>query len=142
MTAHVKALPRLYDELSSSHLTVHASSENAIAAGLVMINSASRFLSSDRNKFRLTAKRAAFNEHRQPDDTVRVIEKVSQIPRKTTPNETGFDALAIVVVSGVNDHSQLTLTTDQPAPQPGSTFHYGSMISRIVQAYESRFRET
>jgi len=44
MTAHQRALPRLYDELNSSHLTVHGSSDQAIAAGFVMINIAERYL--------------------------------------------------------------------------------------------------
>jgi len=37
MTAHVKALPRLHDELDSSHLTVHGHADHAIAAALVTI---------------------------------------------------------------------------------------------------------
>ena len=32
MTAHQRALPRLYDELNSSHLTVHGATDQAIAA--------------------------------------------------------------------------------------------------------------
>ena len=50
MTAHQRALPRLYDELNSSHLTVHGASEQAIAAGFVMVNIAERYLSPDLNK--------------------------------------------------------------------------------------------
>ena len=43
MTAHQRALPRLYDELNSSHATVHGAHDLAIAAGFVMINSAELF---------------------------------------------------------------------------------------------------
>ena len=43
MTAHQRALPRLYDELNSSHLTVHGASEQAIAVGFAMVNIASRY---------------------------------------------------------------------------------------------------
>lgn len=50
MTAHQRALPRLYDELNSSHLTVHGAHDLAIAAGFVMINASKRFLSPDLNK--------------------------------------------------------------------------------------------
>lgn len=50
MTAHQRALPRLYDELNSSHLTVHGASEQAISAGFVMINRATEYLSPDLNK--------------------------------------------------------------------------------------------
>src|SRR3954447_21147406 len=45
MTAHVKSLPRLYDELNSSHLCVHGASRQALAIGYVHINSSDRFVS-------------------------------------------------------------------------------------------------
>src|SRR5579863_4299673 len=54
MTAHQRALPRLYDELNSSHLTVHASSDYAAAAAFVMVNVASEFISTDINKWNLS----------------------------------------------------------------------------------------
>src|SRR5438552_309204 len=38
MTAHVRALPRLHDELDSSHQTTHGNSERALAVGFVMVN--------------------------------------------------------------------------------------------------------
>ncbi len=50
MTAHQRALPRLYDELNSSHLTVHGASEQAIAVGFTMVNVSERYLSPDLNK--------------------------------------------------------------------------------------------
>jgi len=39
MTAHIKAPPRLYDELTSSRTTVHGDNTNALAVGLVMATS-------------------------------------------------------------------------------------------------------
>jgi hypothetical protein len=50
MTEHMKARPRLYDELNSSHDAVHGSAEMAIAAGFVMINLADEFISPEMNK--------------------------------------------------------------------------------------------
>ena len=50
MTAHQRALPRLYDELNSSHLTVHGASDQAIAAAFTMVNLAEDYLSPDLNK--------------------------------------------------------------------------------------------
>ena len=50
MTAHQRALPRLYDELNSSHLTVHGATDQAIAAGFAMVNIAGQYLSPDLNK--------------------------------------------------------------------------------------------
>ena len=43
MTAHIKALPRLFDELNSSHATVHANTDGALAVGFAMVN-AGRYL--------------------------------------------------------------------------------------------------
>ena len=41
MTAHVKSLPRLYDELNSSHLCVHgASGPGSFAIAYVQVNQA------------------------------------------------------------------------------------------------------
>ena len=45
MTAHTKARPRLYDELNSSHLTVHGASRQALAVGFVMVNLSATFVS-------------------------------------------------------------------------------------------------
>lgn len=52
MTAHVKALPRLYDELNSSHATIHGNTESAIAVGLALINMADTFQSAKRAPIR------------------------------------------------------------------------------------------
>ena len=51
MTAFVKARPRLYDELNSSHLAIHGNSRHTIAAGLAMVNMAPEFISPGRNDF-------------------------------------------------------------------------------------------
>ena len=48
MTAHVRALPRLHDELDSSHSTTHGNSERALAVGFVMVNASPTFISPDR----------------------------------------------------------------------------------------------
>src|SRR5207253_3203758 len=77
MTAHQRALPRFYDELNSSHLTVHGASDQAIAAGFVMINMAEDYLSPDLNK----KNRAAdpdWSRHKQPNDAQITVDKVKQ----------------------------------------------------------------
>jgi len=66
MTEHGKARPRLYDELSSSHLTIHGSSGFAIAAGFVMVNISERFISPGRNKFVVREHAPNYNSHNQP----------------------------------------------------------------------------
>jgi hypothetical protein len=139
MTAHTRAKPRLYDELNSSHLTIHGSSDIAIAGGFVMINMATQFVSTDLNKHDLGRSAPNVSAHEQPKDTIGVIEKVREIPRRSRTGEEGFDALAIAVIECVNDGSPVSLVAHAPAPEPGDTFHYEQMVRRVAQLYESRF---
>jgi hypothetical protein len=140
MTAHRKARPRLYDELSSSHQTIHGSSSNAIAAGFVMVNVADEFISPDRNKWSMAEKPFDVTRHKQPDDAIAVIEKIREIPRRGSTQETGFDALCCVVVNLRNDgKSPFEVVTKPPAVDAGDVLHYDSMIRRTAKLYESRF---
>lgn len=139
MTAHTKAAPRLHDELTSSHATVHGASSQALAVGFVMVNAGGEFLSSDSNKFDLGRHAPNVNRHRHPNDTEKVLNKVLDIPRRPGPGSTGFDAVGAIVVDARNDGSPVTLVTDHPAPQPDDLLHYGQMIQRMVQGYEGGF---
>jgi hypothetical protein len=139
MTEHGKARPRLFDELNSSHLTIHGNADIAIATAFTMVNLATEFTSPERNKFKIGRKRASASIHKQPDMTRRVIEKIREIPRRAGVGTVGFDALAIVVVEAKNDGSRVRLVTEPPAPQLGDIDHYESMIRRVAQVYESRF---
>ncbi len=139
MTAHSKAKPRLYDELSSSHLTIHGSSNYAIAAGFVMVNSSERFISPTSNPYSVAEREPTYNAHRQPKDTEGVIQKVREIQRRSDTAETGFDAIGLVVVSCVNDGTPIAVRSDPPAPKPGDLLHYDSMIRKIANLYQSRF---
>ena len=141
MTAHVKAKPRLYDELNSSHLTIHGASQMAIAAGFLMVNVAPDFISPGRTGFCPDCGHEVMpvNKHKQPRDAEQVVAKVRQLPRRASVQEDGFDAFAIVAVECHNDGSRVELRTDPPAPPPGDIFHYDQMIDRFVHLYETRF---
>ena len=140
MTAHQKALPRLYDELNSSHLTVHGANDQAIAAGFAMINHAPRFLSPGKNKF-MSSTGPVWNLHKQPSATSITIEKILKLPKRAKPGEVGYDAFAILVVDCVNDGSPVEVVDTPPAPKPGDIFHYASMIDRLSHAYATRFKD-
>ena len=140
MTAHQKALPRLYDELNSSHLTVHGAHDLAIAAGFVTINAAPRFLSPGRNN-PFDAGRLRWNDHNQPKAVSITVDKIKQLPRRSKPGVDGYDALSIVVVDCANDGSKVKLVSAPPAPQPQDTHHYGSMIDRLRGLYDTRFAQ-
>lgn len=140
MTEHQKARPRLYDELNSSHLTVHGAHDLAIAAGLVAINAAPRYLSPSRNN-PFDVDKLVWNNHRQPKATEIAIEKVKQLPRRSRPGDSGYDALAITVINCENDGSPVALLKEAPAPRPRDTYHYASMIDRLQGLYETRFAQ-
>jgi hypothetical protein len=140
MTAHQRALPRLYDELNSSHLTVHGSTDQAISAGFVMVNLAERYLSPDRNKSnRATAPDPS--THDQPRDATLAVEKVRQIPRRSKTGLVGYDALAIVIVDCRNDGSTVRLVSQPPSPPEGDIYNYASMIDRLAHISATRFKD-
>jgi hypothetical protein len=140
MTAHQRALPRLYDELNSSHLTVHGATDQAIAAGFVMVNVSSRYLSPDMNKQNRAAE-PIWSAHNQPRDAQLAVDKARQLPKRSKIGEVGYDALAIVVVDCANDGSDVKLVSSPPAPQPGDIYHYASMIDRLAHIYATRFKD-
>lgn len=137
MTAHIKALPRLYDELTSSHATVHGDSQNALAVGFVMVNHAVTFLSPGKQ----TTADPVFNVHTQPSDTVRTLRKIREINRRAGPNSGhgGFDALGVLVIDIVNDGSPVTQVIGPPAPASSDDFHYDRMVTRAAHLYDSSF---
>lgn len=97
-----KARPRLYDELNSSHLTIHGDTDQAIAVGLAMINAAPSFVSPLRNPWSIGSHDTIINNHNQPKDTESAISKVKQLPRRSASGQRGFDA--------VGDRSQRALS--------------------------------
>lgn len=141
MTEHIKALPRLYDELNSSHQAIHGSADNVIAAGLAIVNLAATFVSPGRNAFQAGTRPRVVTEHDQPKATLRTLDKLKEIPRRTTANTEGFDALGIIVLDMKNDGSPVRLVTKPPAPDVGDVFHYDQMVRRIASAYASKFAD-
>lgn len=139
MTAHIKALPRLHDELDSSHQTIHGDTDAAIAAALVTINASAQFLSTSNNKRTVTAETAVWNMEPQPKATERTLAKVREIRRRSKPGDQGFDAMGIVLVDFRNDGSPCTIVSEPPAPAYSDSDHYANMIGRISTLYASKF---
>ncbi|MEI3854982.1 MULTISPECIES: hypothetical protein [unclassified Ensifer] len=140
MTAHQRALPRLYDELNSSHLTVHGATEQAIAVGFTMVNIAENYLSPDLNK-KNRATEPEWSRHKQPRDAQLAIDKIKQLPRRSKVGDVGYDALSIVVIDMPNDGTPVELIKAAPAPQPGDIYHYHTMIARLSGIYATRFKD-
>lgn len=139
MTEHIKALPRLYDELNSSHAAIHGSADFAIAAGFAVVNISGTFVSPGRNKHRVADRPFEVTTHRQPNVTIRAIEKIKEIPRRTHSGADGFDALGIVVLEMANDGTAVRVIDQPPAPTSGDVLHYDQMIRRISSLYATKF---
>jgi hypothetical protein len=141
MTELGKAQPRIYDELNSSHATIHGDTDSTIAAGFAIVNLADTFISPTRNNWNISSGLipTAVNVHRQPKDAVGMIEKLTQLPRRSATGTPGFDALGLALVKCANDGSAVTLVDAHPSPQPGELFYYDNFLERIETIYSSRF---
>ncbi len=80
MTAHIKALPRLYDELNSAHQAIHGASKQALAIAYVQINASKSFASPTNNLYDLTQFPLRLSDHPQPRSVERVLKKVKELP--------------------------------------------------------------
>lgn len=140
MTAHRKARPRLYDELNSSHLTVHGAFDSAIAVGFVLVNTAAEFVSTDLNKRDLSDSwEPVWSEHK-PADAESVVSKMKQLPRRSNTGEVGFDAIGIVGVSCRNDgDTPVALTSDSLLTDASDPYQYDRMVQRVSTLLATRF---
>lgn len=139
MTEYGKARPRLYDELNSSHLTIHGDTTSAIAAGFVLLNSSPTFVSPLRNPWNLGALPDVVSQHRQPDDMRSVAAKVAELPRRSQSGQDGFDALAIMVIECANDGSPVAAVPGAAGRDFPAIFDYGQTVGRIAHIYATRF---
>ncbi|MEO5957985.1 MAG: hypothetical protein ABIZ49_11805, partial [Opitutaceae bacterium] len=138
MTEHGKALPRLHDELASSHQTIHGDTGSAIAAGFVMINCAETFVSPDRNRKRVRNDKFVVNQHKQPFVAEKTLAMVMKIPRRSDEKENGFDAVGIAMVRCANNGSPVILDPVANAALP-DIVRYASFIRRISHLYSTKF---
>lgn len=138
MTEHGKALPRLHDELASSHQTIHGDTGSAIAAGFVMINCAGSFVSPDRNRRRVRNDKFIVNQHKQPFVAEKTLAMIMKIPRRSDEKENGFDAVGVSMVLCANDRSPVVLDPLANAALP-DIVRYASFVRRISHLYSTKF---
>jgi hypothetical protein len=139
MTAHQKARPRLHDELTSSHQTIHGDNNDAIAAGIVLVNAAPTFISPDRNEWDLSKIPPRISNHR-PQDAQLVVDGLAKLQCRSKVGDEGFDAVGVVVVDCRNDGTPVrVVTASPPAPAPTADFDYARFVRRLAQLYGTRF---
>jgi hypothetical protein len=140
MTEFAKARPRLYAELENSYVTVHADTNEAIAAGLALINGASTFVSPTANPCITYGAPLKVTSHNQPLQLDLTVKHIGALPRRADTKVSGFDALAVIAIRCTNDNkSPVEVLTGEPAPGANHVLHYDSMINRLVGWYASRF---
>lgn len=135
MTEHGKSQPRIFDELSSSHEIVHQGDQETIAAGIVMVNIAERFVSPLRQR---NAEQLNWSIHKQPGVAARMIQHLRGLRVRNRIGDVGFEAFCTFVVD-CDNQSDCKLHTGDPAPHAGDQDHYDTFLDRITQFYEERF---
>jgi hypothetical protein len=135
MTEHGKSQPRIYDELSSSHEIVHQGKQEAIAAGISVVNIADQFASPLRQTGSETIH---YSSHSQPHVTENMVNHLRVLPIRDQIGEVGFDAYSTVVVN-CDNVGGCSLWEKAPAPQPGDRDHYDTFLERIIRFYTKRF---
>lgn len=138
MTEHIKALPRLFDELTSAYSTVQAVAPEALAVGYALVNASDSFLSTDMNKYDLSERHATVNQQRD-HAAGRVTAKLVELDRQTGPAGNGFDVFGITALSMRNDGSPVTLVLGPPAPDRTDAHSYEAMVTRLAQGYDDTF---
>ena len=139
MTAHQKARPRLHDELTSSHQTIHGDNSEAIAAGIVLVNAAPTFVSPDENKWPLGTVPTKVSVHKTNAASL-VLEGLAKLQCRSKTDDDGFDAVGVLVVNCKNDGTPISVVTESPpAPAASSDFDYARFVRRLAQLYATRF---
>lgn len=139
MCAHVRAGPRLFDELTSAWQSINGSAPQAIAVGLGMVNAATEFVSPKRNHHSLADEPVVVSREAQPNGVERTLGRLRSLKVRGHPTERGYDALGAITIVARNDGSPITLAPSPPALPPGDALHYETMILRIAGLYDGRF---
>lgn len=140
MTAHGRAHPRLFAELTESYQTINGAAPSALAVGLVMVNGADAFLSPGRNKWMgREGIPEEWNRHRQPAAAAKIVDKMLMLRNRTGDSRTGFDGLATYVVSCRNDGTPVELVTDGASPTPGHRLSYELVVHQLSNQYKATF---
>ncbi|HUF28730.1 MAG TPA: hypothetical protein VMM18_17245 [Gemmatimonadaceae bacterium] len=139
MGAHVRAGPRLFDELTSAGQCINGSAPHAIAIGFGMVNASVEFVSPGMNKGPLAGRVSVVSRERQPNGVERTIGRFRSLRVRGHATERGYDAIGVMTIVARNDGTPITLAPIPPALPPGDSLHYETMVLRASGLYDSRF---
>lgn len=148
MTEHNKAVRNRQRDLHAYHNYMHAYFSSSIIAGIVVFNVSAEFFSPLRNVTTVcpecghSFQPMRLTTHVRPKTLVETgINLFRNFLLRSHANESGFDALAAVVVEHQNTQgSKCKLVTRQPAPLVGDPLHYDAFLKRICEHYTQRYR--
>ena len=143
MTKHTAAKPRLRDELVGSMQSAVGASPHAVVGGLVVVNTASTFISptDQSDPIAIDTSGLRRRKHKQPHDASAVIDMLERLPLRQEPPAVGFDSVGIIVVSHDNEvpEPRVELITGAPSPPVASPRSYRSFIIDVANKYQRRF---
>ena len=135
MTEHRKAVKNRKRDFEAHHEHVHNYNRRAIAAGVMVVNSALTFASPLRRETTV---------HGDAQKVARLVEHCTTEMRNVTESgggsAYGMDVKCILIVDF--DNIQLEAgryVSAPPAPQPGDPLHYDSFIQKLCAEYRARF---
>jgi len=132
MTEHRKAVKNRKRDFEAHHEHVHRYSNEAIAAGVLVVNQASTFKSPLRKGQTIHKNVEKLIEH--------CILQMRSVTTRSNTNEVGLDAKAALVVDMNNvDLASTGYVTRTPAPTVGDPLHYDSFVQLVGSLYTRRF---
>lgn len=136
MTEHQKARRNRQRDINSFADIMHHHQEQALTAGILLVNIAERFDSPLRDPDDIT-------EHPNIERIVgEIIEMFDSINRSEGEISANLDGAALIVVEHSNvveDVGESRLFAEPPAPQEGDRVHYRTFVKQMARWFESRF---
>ncbi len=131
MTEHGKARRNRQRDLNALQDLLHRRQPCPVVAGLIAINMAQRFRSPLRSEV---------TEHKNIQRLVQeTLDIFRGLPRATEAGAQGLDAMGAIVLSFTNIGSEsCSLLHSTPAPPPGDSVHYESLLRDLCGAFISR----
>jgi len=132
MTEHQKAMRNRKRDLEAHHEHVHRYNNDAIAAGVFVVNQAATFKSP---------LRAEVTEHKKPKALVEgCIRQMRGISNRSDTQGVGLESKAVIVVDMDNVNYEATrYVTQSPAPPVGDPLHYDAFIQSLCAFFARRF---
>jgi hypothetical protein len=132
MTEHRKAVKNRKRDLEAHHEHVHNYDNNAIAGGVLVVNSAETFQSPLRPEITVHRDSSALVAH--------CISELRSVSARGGPKGYGLDAKCAIVVSVDNvSRPSAKFVTATPAPEIGDPLHYDAFIRTVCDQYTRRF---